>query len=200
MSLDVSVPNRGDQVRLVLAKLRQNNGILAARDSTRRSVGVHLAVTSKRRSTSSAGAAVRNVEDLADLARIGDGRLGVLEAVTFQKHAAGGGDVKIVAGVVVEVVVDGLHGLGALGGADLGGAAGEVVEVVLVERDLVTLATDDDGPVVIVVARVGEVGAAVEFGVGDGDAGSLVAADVSGGLTLRRGLPTEKQTSVDRCG
>lgn len=200
VALDVSVPNRGDQVRLVLAQLRQNNGILAARYSTRGSVGVHLTVTSKGRSTSSARAAIRNVEDLTHLARIGDGRLGVLEAVAFHEHAAAGGNVKVVAGVVVEVVVDGLHGLGALGGADLGGAAGEVVKVVLVERDLVALATDDDGPVMIVVARVGELGAAVEFGVGDGDAGSLVAGGVSGELTLRRGLPTEKQTSVDRCG
>jgi hypothetical protein len=37
---------------------------------------------------------------------------------------------------------------------------------------------------VIVVARVGEVGATVEFGVGDGHAGSLVAGSVSNESTL----------------
>lgn len=122
--------------------------------------------------------------------------LDVLEDVSLCDDHCTRAVVEGVAGVCVEVVVDGVDERVA---ARLGGAARGVVDVVALEGDEVGRARQVEGPVVVAVAGGGPRGLAVELVVGDGHAvGGAVAEDdhlaadegefvvVCGGLALGR--------------
>ena len=94
-------------------------------------------------------------------------RLHVLKHIPLRHHHPTSAIIKRVARVGVEVVVDSVQQRVAV---HLGRAARGVVDVVTLHGDEVLGARQVDAPVVVVVARGGPGGGAVELGVGERDA------------------------------
>lgn len=100
------------------------------------------------------------------------------EHVAFDQDVAASCDVEVVALVVGEQVVDGVHDHISLA-SDLGSTAGDIVEVVVHQGNLVVFAEQEHRPVMVIVARRGPRGLAVKFGVGDCDTASRLVATFS---------------------
>ena len=119
----------------------------------------------QRPTTSRIRAGTRRAEEPATVRQ--QRGLHVLKHVPLRDDHAARAVIERVARVGVEVVVDGVQQRVAV---HLGRAAGGVVDVVALHGDEVLGARQVDGPVVVVVARGGPGGGAVELGVGQRDA------------------------------
>lgn len=170
--LHIAIANRRHQVGLMLGEFLQHNHILPAWKRTRVSQWIQLASSAEI----AIARRIRNIPNLARRACFGEWGHCVFSSVAFDQDSARGRDVEVVAGVGGEPIIHRLDELSSLRAANLGRAARQVVQVVAIKGDLVGLATNDDGPVMIAVAAVRVGRAAVEFGVGDGYSGAFIAA------------------------
>jgi hypothetical protein len=97
---------------------------------------------------------------------------------------------------VLEVVVGGVDVKVGTGLTELGGSAGNVVKVVAVKSNLVALAVEHHGPVVVAVAGSRGVSDTVELGVGDGNARAVVVGHNEHAANLRELAVIDPNTIV----
>jgi hypothetical protein len=156
----------------VEAALTAHDGKVTAASSR-----VRLTSTAESRLARSSSLLIRDEKGVNGSTLLGNRSVNAVENVTLDDGIGALVSVESVALHVLEVVVGGMEVTVGARLAKLRGSAGNVVEVVAVKSDLVALAVEHHGPVVVAVAGRRGVGDAIELGVGDGKTGAIVVTD-----------------------
>ncbi|KAI6765265.1 hypothetical protein HG531_012364 [Fusarium graminearum] len=174
---DLASGNRSDHVVLVLGDSIETALTLHDGKVATGSNRVGLASTSKDRLTSSSSGLIRNEQGADTCSLLGNRLVDTIKDVTLNDGVGTLVGVESMALHVLEVVVGSVEVTVGARLTELGGPASNVVEVVAVKSDLVALAVEHHGPVVVAVAGSRSVSDTVELGVGDGEAGAVVVGD-----------------------